>query len=348
MTRGWLRRWMVRGVLLSGLLLGVAGAWTILYWSQLQAWYTAYQLRCSREESARQRAAERLLGLGAAGRQQAVEHLICGDAAVREALLEVWRRRAAQCPAEEVQQWLTTVQTAWEKADAAGQETVVAWLIPLLRRSDGAGLEGCKELLRSALNSVHAPVRRAAAVWAVHPALQLRQEWLGLLRDSEAEVRQAALFAIAALDNSASWLADEELFHWLHDPDEGVRRICHDLLVNRGRSILEIDLGRRLTHPEPSERLKLLAELRYDDIVADPEPWLHHLARDPEAAVRVAAVRAVAELRAQRRLLCPPWVEAVTNADPDATARRIMRYYLDLALRTTGEGLRPVGGPLRP
>jgi hypothetical protein len=306
------------------------------------------ELQTAQTDDQRQRAAARLLELGEAGRQRILQHLMGDQASVQATLLQQWQQRAGNCPNDELQQWLATLQSHWHQADASGQEAFLAWIVPVLRRNDPSTTEACRQLIASALHSPHPAVRRAAAVWAGHHQVHLHHELLNLLRDTEATVRQAALFALATAEESATWLPDEELFHWLHDPDDGVRRICHDILLNRGRNVLEIDLGRRLTHPEPAERLKLLAELRYDDSVADPEPWLHHLARDPEAAVRVAAIRAVAELRAQRRVACPPWVEAIIRADPDATAQRIMRYYLDLPLRITSHTGQPVGGRQHP
>ena len=65
-----------------------------------------------------------------------------------------------------------------------------------------------------------------------------------------------------------------------------MRAICHDVLVSHERTEAEISLGRRLTNPDPGERLKLLLDLRYNELLRDPEPWLERLGRDIEPAVR--------------------------------------------------------------
>ena len=80
-------------------------------------------------------------------------------------------------------------------------------------------------------------------------------------------------------------------------------------------------------HPEPGERLKLLLDLRYDDDVADPEPWLERLARDPEPAVRAGAARVAVEVSADRRLAVPVWVGRLADADPDPTVRRVADHF---------------------
>src|SRR5205085_5919253 len=98
-----------------------------------------------------------------------------------------------------------------------------------------------------------------------------------------------------------------------------------------------------LTHADPGERLKLLLDLRYDDDVADPEPWLERLSRDPEPAVRAGAARVAVEVAVARRLPCPVWVGRVADADPHPTVRFIAAFY-----RSSHTGLnpiRPISGP---
>jgi hypothetical protein len=103
--------------------------------------------------------------------------------------------------------------------------------------------------------------------------------------------------------------------------------VCHDVLVGRDRSDAEIALGRRLAHADPGERLKLLLDLRYDDDVADPEPWLERLARDPEPAVRAGAARVMVEVATGRKLPLPAWVARVADADHHPTVRFVAGYY---------------------
>ena len=112
--------------------------------------------------------------------------------------------------------------------------------------------------------------------------------------------------------------------------------------MSRGRSEPEISLGRRLSNPDAGERLKLLMDLRYDDDVPDPEPWLERLSRDAEPAVRAGAARVAVEVAAERKQAVPVWVGRLADIDPDATVRRVAGFFR--ALPTQG-GVRQAGGP---
>jgi HEAT repeat protein len=175
--------------------------------------------------------------------------------------------------------------------------------------------------------------------------VKMRTEVVPLLGDPEAEVRRAALVAVATAGEGEPLVADEDLFRWLHDPDEGVRKVCHGALVSRDRTEAEIGLGRRLTNPDARERLKLLPDLRFADEVADPEPWLERLSRDIEPAVRAGAARVAVEVAGERRQSCPAWVARIADADPDPTVRRVARYFRSVPLRVATGEIRPVGGP---
>ncbi|MDW8243791.1 MAG: hypothetical protein RMJ88_11315 [Thermogemmata sp.] len=347
---GKLRRGLLAmTVCLAGVLIGTTVAVLIGTWDQWQAWYAAYRLRTTLDDTRRLQAAERLLALGPSARPQVIQSLLHGNDAVRAALIQAWHNHIPTLPLDSVQDWLTELINAWTIADESAQQAILAWLTSTLRREADVPIPACQQLARLGLHSPYVSVRYQAVTLAVHPRLGLQAELLPLLKDAEATVRRAALFAVTATEEASLLLPDEELFHWLHDPDEGVRRICYDALVSRGRTVLEIDLGRRLTNPEAAERLKLIAELRYDEVVADPEPWLQRLVRDPEAAVRVAAVRAVAELRAAQRLLCPAWVETAIQNDPDTLARQLMRYYQQLPVRLVNGSVIPAdGAPVPP
>jgi len=345
MRRVSLGAWKSSGVWVGGLLLGMILAMAIVQRQSVQAWYVSYQFQTATDPMRRVDAAERLLELQEAGQRRLWHYLLHGDETARQAVLQAWRGRVQQWPFQVTAQWLESAAMHWDEADEAGQKSLLGLVLPVLEWPDARDLPPCRRIVGWGLRSTYASVRREAVILSRHYGSEFRQEWLELLKDPDDQVRQAALFTVTTLADASAGLSDEELFHWLHDPDEGVRRICQDALNSRGRSVLEIDLGRRLTHPDINERLKLIAELRYDEVVVDPEPWFHHLVRDPEAAVRVAAVRAVAELRAQRRSPCPLWVEAVIRTDPDSLARRIMQYYQELPLRMNPGELRPAGTP---
>jgi hypothetical protein len=100
-----------------------------------------------------------------------------------------------------------------------------------------------------------------------------------------------------------------------------------------------------LTNPDSRERLKLLLDLRYDDELPDPEPWMERLSRDIEPAVRAGAARAASEWTSERRLGCPPWVRRVVDSDPDPTVRFVARYFQSMPSRVAGGELRPASGP---
>jgi HEAT repeat protein len=179
---------------------------------------------------------------------------------------------------------------------------------------------------------------------ALHPDLKMRAELLQLLNDPEPRVRGAALFGVASATDGKTLIADEDLFRWLHDPDEGVRKVCYDALVSRDRSESEIGLARRLSNPDPGERLKLLYDLRYEDEVPDPEPWLERLSRDQEPAIRAGAARVILEVMSDRKQSCPNWVARVTDADPDPTVRRVAAFFRMELLHSAIEVI-PVSGP---
>ena len=207
----------------------------------------------------------------------------------------------------------------------AGDRSRATSTAHILKRN-GAMPRCRREMIRPGFDGP-TPILRVGGVAGLHPDVKIRADLLPLPGDPEAEVRRAALVAVASGTDDDLGIADEDLFRWLHDPDAGVRRVCHEVLVSRERTETEIALGRRLTDPDSGERLKLLLDLRYEDDVADPEPWLERLSRDIEPAVRAGAARVAAELTTNRRQSCPPWVTRVAEADPDPTVRRAARYF---------------------
>ncbi len=142
-----------------------------------------------------------------------------------------------------------------------------------------------------------------------------------LLADADADVRAAALTALSTLGD-ANIVSDEELFHWLNDPDEKVQHLCGAVLETRGRSADVIDLGRRLTHPEARVRLDLLVNLASEP-TRDVGPWLERLSRDGEPAVRVGAVRVASE----RKLLYADWADKIAADDPNTIVRQIATFH---------------------
>jgi HEAT repeat protein len=216
---------------------------------------------------------------------------------------------------------------AFPGCDPDGQRAILELLPVVMKKTGNTHAAKCRTAVASALKMLDPAARVLAARLAIHPDVKMRAEVVPLLSAPEAEVRRAALFAASLVTDGDQVLGDEELFRWLHDPDEGVRRVCRDALVGRDRSETDISLGRRLTDPDPLERLKLLLDLRYDDDVADPDPWLERLSRDPEPAVRAGAARVAVEVTSERKLACPVWVHRVADADSDPTVRRVATFF---------------------
>jgi len=218
------------------------------------------------------------------------------------------------------------VLEAFDSSGEPGQRAILSLLSTILKRTGNTYAQRCRDIVAAGLKMPDAGSRLVAVRLALHPDIDLRSELRPLLNAPEPEVRGTALFAVAAVGDGEPVIGDEELFKWLHDPDERVRQVCYDVLVSRDRSDAEISFARRLVHPDATERLKLLLDLRYDDI-ADPEPWLERLSRDPEPAVRAGAARVAVEVAIARRLPCPVWVARVADADPHPTVRVVAAYY---------------------
>ena len=290
-------------------------------------------------------AADRLVALGDPGLAQLIAFVRAGDEASRAAAAAAIDRHLAASPEGEPRANAAAgrLLDAFDTGNDAGRRAVLELVPTILKRTGTAHAGRCREVVATGLRMADPATRVLAVRLALHPDLKLRAELPPLLSDPDAVVRRAALFAVASADGEPL-ITDEELFRWLHDPDEGVRKACRDALVSRDRTEAEIGLGRRLTDPDPGERLKLLLDLRYDDDVADPEPWLERLSRDPEPAVRAAAARVAVELTGDRRQACPAWVGRVADTDPDPTVRRVAGYFRRQPARPAGNDIRLTGG----
>jgi HEAT repeat protein len=341
------KKWMLRVGLGAVLVLAAVGAWAAMNATALKARYTARQLRTATTDDNRAKAADRLVGLGDHGLAKLIEFVRAGDDSCRAAAVGAIDRHLAALPDDEPRAGLIAANLldAFPGCDDAGRRAILELLPTILKRTGQTHAARCRETIVAGLRLPDPSARVLAVRLALHPDLKMRSELLPLLDDPEAEVRCAALVAVASPTDGDPIISDEDLFRWLHDPDDSVRKICRDVLVSRDRSEAEIALGRRLTDPDPGERLKLLLDLRYDDDVADPEPWLERMSRDIEPAVRAGAARVAVELTTGRRQSCPQWVVRVADADPDPTVRRVARYFRSVPLRSAAGELQPAGGP---
>lgn len=142
-----------------------------------------------------------------------------------------------------------------------------------------------------------------------------------LLHDPDAEVRCLTLLALGSREDIVS---TDDLINWLHDPDPKARDICTQALRSRGLIDERLRLAWRLTHPDPTVRAQVPAEVfRFPDL--DINVWLERLCRDPSAAVRAAAVRAAGE--AGSPLFTQKLADISAN-DPSPTVRQLAEFYL--------------------
>jgi HEAT repeat protein len=346
MPQGSKRKWLGRIGLVLILILVATGCWAWKNATFLKARYTAYQLHSATSDEQRAVAADRLLGFGPTGLTQIVEFIQTGDKPSRDAVVGAIERKLNAMPEDDpgAIPIASLVLDAFSHSDDSGKQAILGLISLFLKHTGNTYASKCREAIVAGLKMSDQETRMLSVRLAVHPDVMMRKELIQLLGDPDPRIRGAALFGVATATEGESAIADEEIFRWLHDPDSGVRKVCYEALVSRGRSDADIALARRFSHPDPSERLKLLYDLRYEDDVVDPEPWLEQLSRDQEPAIRAGAARVVLEVVAERKLSCPAWVTRVADTDTDPTVRRIAGYFRRESIRATGN-VRPVNGP---
>jgi hypothetical protein len=313
----WVRR--AAGVVVLGVIVG--GTWAGMNATALKAKYAAHRLTTAPTDEEKTKWADTLASYGDAGLSKLVALVRTGEPAATAALTRHLDALPESDPAGGT--LCGQLLDAFPACTDDGKAAVLDLLPAILKRVPVTHAARCREVVTAGLTSSTPAARLAAVRMAMHPRIKMRADLVPLLNAPEPEVRRAALFAVGPATDGDAVIGDEELFRWLHDADADVRRGCYDALVSRGRSEPEISLGRRLTNPDTAERLKLLMDLRYDDDVPDPEPWLERLSRDAEPAVRAGAARVAVEVAADRRQPAPIWVGRIADVDPDPTVRRV-------------------------
>jgi hypothetical protein len=346
MAQGSGKKWAIRVVAASLVVLAGVAGWAGSNAAQLRARFAAYQIGRAGSDEDRARAADRLLALGPVGSAKLVAFLRLGDSACRSAAAAALERRFNELPDADPHAVLLVGQVLGEfaQSDDAGRRAILGLLPIMMKRTGTTFAAQCREAIAAGLKMSDPEARLQAIRLAMHPDLRMRADLVRFVNDPLPRIRGAALFGAAMAADGEQLIGDEDLFHWLHDPDEGVRKICYDALVSRDRSEAEINLARRLVHPDPDERLKLLYDLRYEDDVADPEPWLERLSRDANPAVRLGAARVVLEVMTERKQNCPVWLNRVIEGDPDPTVRRVALFFRKELMQPSA-GVRPVSGP---
>jgi HEAT repeat protein len=340
------RKWALRAAGVAVMVAAGVGAWAGVNATELRAKWAAHKLGGAATDEERARHAEALLGYGEPGARELIGCLSSGGDGPRAAAAAALAKHLNALPDGDPRAVVLSGELldAFPSANDPGRRAILGLFPAVLKRAGGAHARRCRAAVVESLAGSDLATQLAAVRLALHPDLKVRAEILPLLASPDARVRGAALFAAAAAGDGEPVVADEELFRWLHDPDAAVRKICRDALIARDRSESEISLGRRLTHPDPAQRLTLLLSLRYDDDVPDPEPWLERLSRDPEPAVRAGAARVAVEVAHARSLPVPAWVARVADADPHPTVRFVASFYRG-QLASRPDPLRPVSGP---
>jgi hypothetical protein len=129
---------------------------------------------------------------------------------------------------------------------------------------------------------------------------------------------------LLAIGPSREAIPDDQLLPCLHDPDKDVRRLCEVALGSRGIRPEYLEMGRLLTDSNPATRLQVLDRL-YKSTELDPSLWLRRLSHDSSPSVRVAAMRAMTQLKF---VDLNDRIDQMARSDPSPTVCQLARFYL--------------------
>jgi HEAT repeat protein len=216
------------------------------------------------------------------------------------------------------------VRAGEDRVDLRGQAILLA--TPLLERvPQGQWLDTGRALATKGLADPIPKTRQAAIHLVVRTPLReeppLLRQIAPLLRDEAADVRKAALVALAPSRDVAS---EDDLLPLLHDESLEVRQLCEVALRSRGLSDEHIEMARLISDERPQARLKVLERLGYAGDL-DPTVWLRRLSQDPASAVRAAAARAAGQ---QPNAPLADRLREMAQQDPSETVRQTARHYL--------------------
>lgn len=230
--------------------------------------------------------------------------------------------QGTSAPAAVVRSAAATLLQAAHAADAGVHGAALELAASRLGRAKTPDMvQACRELARACLRDESAGNRARALRLALLPGVDLRNEVVALLHDSEPEIRRVAMLEVGPLPDL---VPKDDLLPWLHDPDTDVRQICEAALRGRGLSDLQIKLGRLVTDNRPAIRLQLVDQLRHNSDV-EPGVWLRRLSHDRVPAVRAAVVRVSAS---ETAVDLSDRLEQMAQGDPSPTVRQLARFYL--------------------
>ncbi len=306
-----------------GVALIAAGIWQRDY---LTTQYLGYQLRKA-AEAERAELAKSLAYKAPHGQRLLVKLLDDTDSSLSVACRSGFEAylNDPQVSASEKQALLTRLNEAGTSFKENGRLALLE-LIPTIHQAKiPDATTTTKHWLQQAFASPSAEEKVKAIAVVMQNDLEQLPQILPLLNDPEASVRRAVVLALGPVrEGKPNLLDDEDLLKCLHDGDDEVRQLGLLALRSRGRNAREIALGKRYTHPQASERQKLLNDLALEDEL-DVTVWLERLTHDKDASVRAGAARLMtsAEKPDLER------VKAMINADPDPTVRRIAYFYFE-------------------
>lgn len=315
------------------------GGYGIANWSKLQAQYADRQFRAAATTDERVAAATKLAGLGPVGRSYLLAALNADDADRAAAAVTAIREQLDSVPAGDPQfsVWCKSVIEGSDRFSPSGAAAALELVPELLRSNEPDAVAHCRLIVELGLKAETPDARVRAIRLAFRPDVSLRTAVVPLLADGSPDVRRAALLAVGPPSDDAPLADDDALFRLLHDPDADVRDLCESTLIARGATAEQVGLARKLSSPDPTERLGLVLDLSWaGDSVRDAGPWLERLSRDADPAVRIGAARVAYEAR----LEFVSWADRLASSDPDPTVRRLAGFY-----RTQAAELKPAAGP---
>lgn len=317
MSTPGLKRKLIGLVVAALLLLGIGMG--VVYRAEWSARYVGYQLQGATDPDARMLLADDLVTRCPVAAGVVADLLKTGTPAVRLAIIDAVGQKTIKEPcfvssAEAVLMAIPHLND--EVVEAALAITPTTILEPMLasrtKEAVAAALAGSSE------------AKAAACRVATRPGIDLAEAVVPLLSDPDAAVRKAAVLAVGPAGPGTTVIGEEELFKLLSDPSAAVRQVAAASLGMRGLDPKQVELGRKLAHPDPRERMALLLELKFaGDIVKDPGPWLMRLSKDADPAVRAGAARVGFECR----LSNIGWMDEMAESDPDPLVRQIAHHY---------------------
>lgn len=291
----------------------------VTYRAELSARYVGYQLQGVTDPDARTLLADDLVSRCPAAAGVVADLLETGSPAVRLAIIDAVGQKTMKEPC-----FVSAAAAVLNAVPHLNDDAVEAALAITPSTVLEPALAGqTKEAVTAAFAGSSA-ARAAACRVATRPGIDLAESVVPLLADPDATVRKAAVLAIGPAGNGSPVVSEEELFKLLSDPSMAVRQVAAASLGMRGLDPQQIELGRKLTHPDARERMALLLELKFaGDAIKDPGPWLIRLSKDPDPAVRAGAARVAFECRVSNLA----WLDELAERDPDPLVRQIAGHY---------------------